>query len=211
MTSIYIITNNLNNKVYIGQTRRSVHTRFLEHRLDEGSALYFDMQSIGIENFSFSVLHVCDDKFSDSWEHYYICKYNATNPDFGYNKVLTRAYKWEVGGYNPSKTEQGKKRISKYNLEHKDKILVGFNEYNNSRKFPVTMLDDFGNVLMTFDSLADACRYLGKPMCGTARIKAICDKFNKNGKRSKFYGYSWSAVNKGVQTNCKAEDELPSE
>lgn len=211
MTSIYIITNKLSNKVYIGQTRRSVHTRFLEHRRETGSALYDDMNNLGINNFSVSILHVCEDCYADQWEHYYICKYDSTNCLIGYNKVSTRAYKFIKGGYNPSKTEEGRKRISKNNKNNLENITKGLRKYNNSRKFPVNMLDDSGNVIRTFDSLSDACKYLNKSLGGTTRIKNVCDVFNKNGKRAKFFGYSWSAVNKGVQTNSKVEDELPSE
>ena len=77
------------------------------------------------------------------------------------------------------------------------------------------MLDNDGNIIRQFDSLLDACNFLDKPSCGTTRIKSVCDKFRLNGKRCKFYGYAWTALNKNVQTNldneCRVEDELPLE
>ncbi len=215
MTNIYIITNTINNKVYIGQTKRSIHTRFLEHMRDPGSGVYFDAVKYGKSAFTYKLLHICKSKFSDQWEHYYICKYNSTNSEHGYNKVADRAYRWKSGKPNPSQTIEGRQRISKYNKENIKSITRGFEVYNEMKRFPVGMIDMNGNIIMEFKSLADACRYLNKPMCGTTKIKQVCDRFNINGKRSKFYGYAWTALNKNVQTNsideCRAEDELPSE
>ena len=215
MTNIYKITNKMNGKVYIGQTKRSIHIRFSEHYTDSSSSLFLDMHKLGKGLFTVELLHVCKDEFANQWERYYICKYNSIDSECGYNKVCGGIYKWEKGGYNPSKTDNGKARISCYNKQHIDTITIGLKRYNESKKFPVAMLDDYDNVLMLFNSLSDACRYLQKDLCGTARIKQVCDKYNKNGKRSKFFGYAWSALNKDVQTNtnnvCKVEDELPSE
>lgn len=211
MTSIYLITNLINNKVYVGQTKRNVHTRFVEHSNDSGSALYKDMLKYGKNSFSLEVLHICLDIYANQWERYYICKYDSTNPSYGYNKISEAHYLWKPGGENPSKTEDGKARIRIYNKEHPNIVLSGFRAYNNSRKFPVAMLDEQGNILKEFQSLSDACIYLNKGLYGTTRIKSVCDKFNKNGKRAKFFGYSWMSLSKGVQTNRKVEDELPLE
>lgn len=211
MTTIYKISNNLNGRVYIGQTKRSPYMRFQEHSRDTKSALYSDIVKFGFENFTLTILCECDDNEADNLEHLYIVAYDATNPILGYNKIDTAYYHWVSGGENPSKTDSGKKRISEYNKAHIEQITVGFVRYNESRKFPVGMLDDCGNIILVFESLSDACAYLNKPKCGTARIKNVCDKFNKNGRRSKFYGHAWTALNKGVLTNCKAEDEQPSE
>lgn len=211
MKSIYLIENTINGKVYVGQTKRKVHVRFFEHRLEIGSPLYYAMQEFGIDKFTYKILHICNDQYSDEWEHYYICKYNSTNKEFGYNRIDTARFIWKKGDPHWAKTIEGKKRISENNKRNLDRVTRGFKNYNNSRKFPVNMLDENGNVLKTFDSLLDACKFLNKPSCGTTRIKNTCDKFNKNGKRARFFGYSWSSVNKGVQTNCKTDDELPSE
>ena len=213
--NIYKITNTINGKVYVGQTYRKIHTRFMEHMIDPESGVYEDVCKYGRDAFTYELLHVCQSQYADQWEHYYICKFNATDAEFGYNKIDEAHYRWHNGGFNPSKTEEGKKRISEYNKNHMDTITKGFVEYNESKRFPVGMLDDFGNIIKTFNSLSDACRYLEKPLCGTARIKDVCDKVKSNGKPYRFYGYGWTALDKNVQTNsvkgCKAEDELPSE
>lgn len=213
MTNIYMITNTINNKVYIGQTRRDVHTRFMEHTRDSESGVYPDAIKYGRSAFVYSILRICDDRYASQWEHYYICKYNSTDPHIGYNKVAYKAYKWEKGKCNPSKTEYGKARIRKYNKEHSDTVYSGFVRYNNSRKFPVAMLDKNDNTVMTFDSLLSACRYFSVTKNYATKIKSFCDKYNKNGTRCRFLGYYWTALNKNVQTNsideCRVEDELP--
>lgn len=212
---IYKITNRKNGKVYIGQTYRNVHTRFMEHMIDPESGVYADVREYGRCAFTYETLHTCLPQYADQWEHYYICKYDATNPMFGYNRTSDVSFRWARGGTNPSKTEKGKQRIRQFNEEHLDQITRGFRKYNDSRKFPVGMIDDSGEIVMTFESLNAACKYLNKPPCGCTRIKNVCDTFRHNGKRYKFYGYAWTALNENVQTNsiaeCKTEDELPSE
>lgn len=37
----------------------------------------------------------------------------------------------------------------------------------------------------------DALRYLGKPTKEAGNILRYADKYNKNGKRAKTFGYSW--------------------
>lgn len=215
MINIYIIVNSINNKIYIGQTSRSIQVRFAEHMRDPESGVFSDVIKYGRSIFTYKLLHTCKSEFADQWEHYYICKYDSTNPEYGYNRVSDRAFRWKVGGDNPSQTLQGKERIRRYNKEHQDSVTRGFKEYNNSRKFPVGMLDDCGNIIMKFESLLSACRYLNKPACGTTRIKNVCDRVNAYGKRYRFYGHAWTALNKNVQTNsvdeCRMDDELPFE
>ena len=213
--NIYLITNTVNNKVYIGQTYRKIHTRFMEHLIDPESGIYADVCKFGRGVFKYELLRICKPEYADQWEHYYICKYSATNPDFGYNRTVNTAYRWLSGKLNPSQTKEGKQRISEYNKSHMDQITKGFRAYNESRKFPVGMVDDLGQIIMTFESLNAACKYLNKPPCGSTRIRLVCDQFRKNGKPYKFYGYAWTALNKNVQTipcvGSRSEDELPIE
>ena len=55
MPYIYKITNNVNNKVYIGKTIRSLEIRFKEHLKDsdiKDNKLYLEMRKYGKKNFS---------------------------------------------------------------------------------------------------------------------------------------------------------------
>ena len=62
MGCVYIITNDVNEKVYIGSTNRPIETRLREHksRSQKGSKkhyeLYKEMREIGVSHFHISVL-----------------------------------------------------------------------------------------------------------------------------------------------------------
>ena len=85
---IYIIRNTINNKVYIGQTKVSVDTRWKEHLRH---AKYGDqlinraMRKYGIDKFYIETLEICNINIIDDREIYYIDLYNATNKSKGYN------------------------------------------------------------------------------------------------------------------------------
>lgn len=83
MIGIYKITNQLNNKSYIGQ---SIHCG---KRLDEhckGNQLIDEIiQLEGVENFTFEILKTVEKDLLSYWEDYYIMKYNTIFPN-GYNK-----------------------------------------------------------------------------------------------------------------------------
>ena len=85
---IYIIRNTVNNKVYIGQTKVSVTTRWQEHLRH---AKYGDqiinraMRKYGIDKFYVETLEICNIDVIDYREMYYIDLYDSTNKSKGYN------------------------------------------------------------------------------------------------------------------------------
>lgn len=86
---IYKITNQIDNKCYIGQSV-NVSQRWKEHAkcglgidTPAGNKLYKAMMEEGIWNFSWELLEECSREQLDSKEKYYIDLYNAC--DFGYN------------------------------------------------------------------------------------------------------------------------------
>lgn len=87
MIGIYKITNLLNNKVYIGQSR-NISERWRSHRTKyqtQDYPLYRAIRKYGIDNFSFEVIEECEiDKLNDR-EIYWIAYYNANNKNNGYN------------------------------------------------------------------------------------------------------------------------------
>ena len=107
---IYIITNTLDGKIYIGKhTTNTLNDNYF------GSGLHIKraIKKYGKENFTKEILAYTDTKDSlNQLEKYYIRKYKAQNPKIGYN--LTAG---GDGGYIP-KTEDGKKRLSE---KHKGK------------------------------------------------------------------------------------------
>lgn len=86
---IYIITNTVNNKVYIGQTIRTLEERWKEHCRTKCSTNELNMLikraiiKYGKDNFTITELEKCKEKNLDEREIYYISQYDSYNN--GYN------------------------------------------------------------------------------------------------------------------------------
>lgn len=83
--SVYMISNDLNNKVYIGQTTKSIQERFYEHCTYYSSEIGKAIKSIGKEHFSISLLDDTSktlDELTEK-ESFYIQKYDSVKN--GYN------------------------------------------------------------------------------------------------------------------------------
>ena len=92
MGIIYLITNNLNKKVYIGKTIRSLQSRWSEHLRDmhnpqRDNKLYRAMNKYGSDNFTIEILeeNIPNENLSEK-EQYYIKLYNSYYD--GYNSTF---------------------------------------------------------------------------------------------------------------------------
>ncbi len=84
---IYKVTNKVNNKVYIGQTRYTVEFRWKQHIHKQDNCHFHNaIKKWGIENFIVETLEKCDVDLLDSREIFYIAKYNSFKQ--GYNSTL---------------------------------------------------------------------------------------------------------------------------
>lgn len=104
MGYIYKITNTLNDKVYIGQTIKTVEKRFTQHKNNSNKeyfsqiVLYKAFNKYGIENFICEEIEeVPNDKLDERekyWIEYYDSYFN------GYNSTLggraTQLYNWDT-------------------------------------------------------------------------------------------------------------------
>ena len=104
MGYIYKIKNTLNNKIYIGQTIKTVQKRFTQHKNNSNKeyfsqiVLYKAFNKYGIENFVCEEIEeVTNDKLDEReryWINYYDSYFN------GYNSTLggraTQLYNWDV-------------------------------------------------------------------------------------------------------------------
>lgn len=101
---IYKITCIINNKVYIGQTTRSLRERFSEH----SKRTYYISNSIkkyGIGNFKVEIISICSTQEElNEKETYFIEYYKSIDKKYGYN--LT------TGGHNTIYTDEVKQKIS---------------------------------------------------------------------------------------------------
>lgn len=100
ITGIYIITNLLNNKVYIGQSL-SIFNRWWDHKnlLNKGRHHSHHLQKAwnkyGESNFKFEVLSICNENNLNFIEDEFVKLYKANNRKFGYN-ILNPGNKWSI-------------------------------------------------------------------------------------------------------------------
>lgn len=104
MGYIYKITNTLNDKVYIGQTIKTVQKRFTQHKNNSNKeyfsqiVLYKAFNKYGIENFICEEIEEVPNNKLDEREKYWIEYYDSYFN--GYNSTLggraTQLYNWDT-------------------------------------------------------------------------------------------------------------------
>ena len=125
MGYIYKIENQINHKVYIGQTIKSLNKRFNQHKNNYTKPyfsqihLYRAFKKYGIANFSFEKIERVNDENLDEREKYWIAYYNSY--ENGYNSTLggrdIELYKWDY--------EQIKKLYDEYRSARKVAKIIG--------------------------------------------------------------------------------------
>lgn len=89
MGYIYKIINDINNKVYVGQTSYTVEWRWYHHQKDGNKLdykLYRAMKKYGIEHFKPIEIEKCDDNDLDIREIYWIAYYNSYEEGYNSNR-----------------------------------------------------------------------------------------------------------------------------
>lgn len=145
MGVIYLRTNKINGKKYVGQaTNLEVRQKTWKSKNHyAGKAIYNARNKYGIDNFGFEILKECDDDELDYWEMYYIKELNTKVP-YGYNmtdggeaswvkgKHLSEEWKRKIGEGNKGKkrSTEAKRKWSEAHKgkhlseEHKNKISI---------------------------------------------------------------------------------------
>lgn len=166
---VYKITNLINNKIYIGITKRNPKIRFNEHFSNQNEMLYKAKEKYGKENFTLEIIenNISEDDI-DSKERYYIAFYNSLVPN-GYNL--------SIGGIsNKSVSKEGKRKLKECNL--------GINN-PKCHKYILMINKDTGEILNKFGSTREAARFLGNE--NKYRSIAYC----LSGKTKISHGYIW--------------------
>lgn len=157
---IYLITNLINGKKYVGQTSTSIEERWRKHCsvAKNGGATGIDgaIAKYGQENFSCEKILECPVEDLDEFEKYYIEKYNTfqgNNQNLGYNLTLggqgsqihqideeqmLQMYKdgitaVEIANYFGCSDRTIGKRLEKYNVDKKEHYKQWFE--NNKEHF----------------------------------------------------------------------------
>jgi len=148
---VYKISNNTNNKIYIGITTRGYQKRFKKHikEMEAGSAfiLHNAMRSYGVENFSVTLLEECQDtEHLKHREQFWIKMLNTTDRAWGYN--MTQGGDGTFGRLHSDETKAKMSKIAKGRVSRK--------------RVNVTVRNVDTNEEVVYLSLTEASRGLGK-------------------------------------------------
>jgi len=210
---IYVITNLLNDKRYVGQTISFYH-RWNQHKSkNPEQQIGKDIQKYGRENFKFEIIEKCKIEELDEKEDYWIKKLNTIIP-YGYNikyggiNGSTYNYKaiaedWKNGYYCKDLEE---KYQCEDNVIHKALILNGISQdeiYKRGEKnncISIVAFDiETNEPLKLFYSACEAQRFFNVNN-NNFFIEAIKNNYN-------CYGYYWDYANE----NNLPEKELNTE
>ena len=108
---LYLLRNQLNGKVYIGQTIQTLERRWYEHRIDSLTGtkhLYRAIRKAGVENFVCVELGTAQSQEElDAMEIQAIRNFDSTSREFGYNLrpggsggPLSEEHKRKIGAAN---------------------------------------------------------------------------------------------------------------
>ena len=216
MSYIYKISNDINDKIYVGKTELSIEERFKYHCKDafrdrnEKRPLYNAMTKYGIEHFSVELIEECSLEEAPMREQYWIGFYEGYSK--GYNATLGGDGKafidrneilklWnehkalteicEITGYDKGWVSH---ILHSNGVETAELISRGIQTFSKE----VQMLDKKTNeVLNSFCSTRAAARYLidndlthTKEGGCASHISEVC-----NGKRKTCCGYKWQYAN----------------
>ena len=207
MAFIYVITNNVNGKQYVGKTNDTIQNRFKGHIRDskrksyEIRPLYRAMNKYGVEYFSVEELEECSPEEAPDREAYWIDKlntyhygYNATRGGEGkqvYNYKEIAAKYEELQNQRETATFFGcdaftvRQACKQENVP----ILDGKKVNKNKSGKTVAMCNiETNKTIKIFSSLGEAGTYLGNTAFSIQIGRAA------SGKRKTAYGYKWRYV-----------------
>lgn len=213
MPYIYKITNDINNKIYIGKTRLSIEKRWKEHlndyskRRNEKRPLYDAMNKYGIEHFHIEEIEETNnpEEREKYWIEYYGSFKNGYNATIGGDgkpyidrELVIKTY-LELNTCKATASALGinEETVSKI-LKENNIAITSAQEYNKKNySKQVLMLSNQNTPLKTFSSLSDAARYLQtNNISKDKNLNGIVSHIGKvcNGKRKSAYGYKWKLI-----------------
>lgn len=140
MGYIYLITNTVNGKKYVGQTlENDINVRWNHHKSSKKGCPYLKraIEKYGINIFKFQIICICFDEDCNYYEPYYIKKFNSLSPN-GYNLMTGGGNSKHIPETILKISEANKNRIhTPLSEETKKKISQakkGENSYNYGMK-----------------------------------------------------------------------------
>lgn len=209
MGIIYMISNNINNKKYIGKTSRSLEDRWKEHirkynNPNSGSynyTIYKAFRKYGIQNFECKQIEECPNNIINEREQYwinyynsYLDGYNMTEGGEGHLKYADEELLslWNKGF---SLTEISKiiginlgylsTRFNKMGITHSEILERTKTKLLEINTHPILQFDLQGNFIKEWATSKQAAIGINKPN-GDSNIRSCC-----RGKIKTAYGFIW--------------------
>ena len=232
MGIIYKITNNINNKVYIGMTTRNLNVRINDYKksyLNENCKEYNfkiikAMREIGFENFKFEVIEECDNNILSEREKYWIQYYNSVFDGYntalgGVGKPLLNEYQIQAMKilYDAGWLLQDIEKAIGVNKHTIGKILhnrFGINTTSNSnsiqRANSKTVIAVNQSSIYYFNSISEAARFIfdieTNDKCPSVRAAFRKISRSVNSKFYTAYGFLWISCD--LSNNCECNNLL---
>lgn len=199
---IYKITNNINNKCYIGQSR-NVEKRWENHKYRNlDYPLYRAFRKYGIQNFTFEIIEECSvDELNSKeayWIEYYCPEYNQTvGGDFKIvPQKLTEKQVNEIKILLATGKYLHSDLAKRYGV-HKDTIRdinVGRTWYDDTISYPIHLSKYCG---LPIGQQISYCPICGKPKSKQGKICYTC--YEKQNAKKAFYKRSKKQLRKIVK------------
>ena len=198
MAYIYQITNDINNKIYIGKTEFSIEKRWKEHQQDcqkeyLNRPLYAAMRKYGIEHFHIELLEETDNPeereiFWIEQKQSFKYGYNATKGGDGKKYI---DYDVVVATYEVLQNVQE----TANKLNSKGGVIKSSTEINREKNSKaIKMFTTNNEFIQAFSSLTEAAKFLINNHYATSievRGVAVHIRQCADGKRKTAYKFKW--------------------
>lgn len=204
---IYKIQNKINNKIYIGQTIRTLDERIKEYKRSKKSCVGKAIRKYGIDNFKIEIIDNANSiEELNEKEIYYIKKYNSMDEGYnlceggnntkGYNhtqeakikmsKNHGKYYKEKNSFYGKHHTEETRKKMSEKWHEDEEKYKKRVEHLNKvrydcSRKVRCITTNE------EFNSIKEACKKYN--ISDVSYISRVC-----RGKKKSCFGLKFEYI-----------------
>lgn len=182
ISGIYIITNTLNNKVYIGSSVDILKRKYEHFSMSNKCAKLLLKSFIknGIDKFTFEILEECDKDLLYNIEQKYLDQYESYNRLKGYNiSPIARGSRYNFNSETALKTLNikrnkgfNKNTYPKLSISKIGKLNPMFGKCgkNSSTSKKVASYSISGELLKEFDSCVDASKYYNIPRRSISRV-----------------------------------------
>lgn len=207
---IYKIENLINHKIYIGQSTK-ILKRWNSHiNVNSNSLIHQAIVKYGYQNFSFTILKLCEKDELDEYEIEYIIEYNSITPN-GYNIEPGGANASVVAGennptaklsdedvYNIRECYKELKTRAETYLKYKDKVtLSGFSDVWAGRTWKHIHMDVYTEKIKNiqknnWDKLANHKRVISDQTILDIRTKKMSGKYTLKQLYSEYKDINYS-------------------